>query len=917
MDEELIDEEEAFEGLQEVGYSKKKINEFLERGLTKKLYELLLRAKEEKITIDELGHILFDYFNNNGRAVKFGRKSDGNTKDYLNIALKYFGYRCALSGEEFSSFGKDGVENLAARSNLSGEHVVPLCQGGDDIYSNLVPAVLQYNLSKNGYNCIDWWKQAKDKDGKDIYSPYRLLKLINYMMKSIEARDKGLDIEDYEKAILDPNEIDKFLQEIEKEDEEEQDNSRRKIKSDVITTTELYEDEKKILTKLPDIKGNKKRNISKPKEQQREKYDEIKAMDIFLANAIRALKEDKELSEHEEYDEIISNLESMYEGVVGVIPFEIEVMNKIIDRLEEMGINENIYTIANELLRNTDILKVAKENKEGIDEYIVHFFEDKWRLLSEELNLTEEQIKVVIINKPNALVDEKVRNRIIFYQEYRIDRLDSYIKGESDATDNYIDILIIFQNNGIDVRTITQQNKQIIEYLKEQNEKRTEQRKIDIDKVIKEIEENGIITIDLNIGNMQNNQKSRNKEKYENNLKEARGKTGEKIFSDGLIRFLTKEQDATRDLIEVLTILQNNGIDLKTIPNSDRLLIDYLKKQNEKRKYQGKVDIDKILKEIEERGIATENFNIGNKQQDQKSRNKDKYEKYLREATDERGKKIFSDEVIKFLIKEQDVARDLVEVLIILQSNGIDVRTITQRDESLIDYLKKQNEKRKYQGKVYIDKILREIEERGIATEDFNIGVIQRNQKSRNRDIYEQYLREARDKTGEKIFNDGVIAFLVKKQDATRDLVDILIILQSNGIDVRTIPKKNKIFIDYLKEQNEKRLDQNKINIDKILKEIEEKGIVTEDFNIGNRQQRQKLDKRDKYEQYLREAKNENGERIFSDEVIESLLETRTNAQDIGKASYTASTSGCDEKQEELNSLENNIEERVSDFNNE
>ena len=103
-----------------------------------------------------------------------------------------------------------------------------MCQGGDDIFPNLVPSVLQYNISKNGYNLLDWWGKQKDIEGKNLYSPYRLLKLANYMMKSIDARSKDLNIKQYEKAILTPNEIDEFLKIIEQQDEIEEDNSKRK-----------------------------------------------------------------------------------------------------------------------------------------------------------------------------------------------------------------------------------------------------------------------------------------------------------------------------------------------------------------------------------------------------------------------------------------------------------------------------------------------------------------------------------------------------------------------------------------------------------------------------------------------------------------------------------------------------------------
>ena len=178
-------EKERYQELLDIGYTETQIKKILEKDeLTKELYERLIEEKETSTTKDKTGHIKFKKVNHQERAKQSGRISDGNTAAYLNIALKYFNYRCALSGEIFESFGK--VNNTKAKSNLSAEHIVPLCQGGDDIAPNLVPSVLQYNISKNGYNLLDWWKKQKDNNGKELYSPYRLLKIVNFMMKSID-----------------------------------------------------------------------------------------------------------------------------------------------------------------------------------------------------------------------------------------------------------------------------------------------------------------------------------------------------------------------------------------------------------------------------------------------------------------------------------------------------------------------------------------------------------------------------------------------------------------------------------------------------------------------------------------------------------------------------------------------------------
>ena len=222
---------------------------------------------------------------------------------------------------------------------------------------------------------MDWWNKQKYSDNNNpqtLYSPYRLLKLVNFMMKSLDARKQDLSLEQYEMAILTPNKIDEFLVEIEDQDRQKTDNSKRNLISDIKTTTEVDEDGKKFLQTIPEIEGN----IPKQNEQQREKNDD-KIMDIFLYDSINMLKEDNELGQHKKFKQLMNCLEDMYKKTRGVIPFEIEVRNKILNKIEELGVKENKYTVANVLLQNTEILKVATQNSDGTDEYISQYFEER------------------------------------------------------------------------------------------------------------------------------------------------------------------------------------------------------------------------------------------------------------------------------------------------------------------------------------------------------------------------------------------------------------------------------------------------------------------------------------------------------------------------------------------------------------
>lgn len=377
-------------------------------------YEETIESIQGENTRTKKGHVIFEKVNHSDRAAKFKVLSDGEVAEYVNVALEYFNNRCALSGERFEKF--KGKIDRKIGTNLSAEHVVALCQGGHDIVPNLVPSVLQYNISKNGYYLLDWWGKQKDVNGKPIYSPYRLLKLVNFMIKSIEAREfsQGKDIKNYRKAIMTPNEIDEFLEQIETEDELEIDNSKKKIFSETITATTLDENNKKILTQIPTIEGNMPSHSTQVKE--REQIDERVMMDIFLTDAVKVLKQQlpNEAELHSKLNEKVAN-------VVGEIPFEVNVRNIILQKLEKFGIEENKYSVANSIANSIKIYRFS-ERYEKIENKIEEHLNKYFRML-EEIGLSRQQIAIIISNDPGIIDNSEqlkvLSNRIKWYSEYK------------------------------------------------------------------------------------------------------------------------------------------------------------------------------------------------------------------------------------------------------------------------------------------------------------------------------------------------------------------------------------------------------------------------------------------------------------------------------------------------------------------
>ena len=110
---------------------------------------------------------------NNRRASKSGNVGI-LTEDEVRRAYNYFNGRCAYSGLKINS-----------DKNFSLEHIIPIISGGHSVSFNCVPVISRYNSSKSGYHLLDWWKNQNDGKGNSIYNPYRLLKIVNYILKSL------------------------------------------------------------------------------------------------------------------------------------------------------------------------------------------------------------------------------------------------------------------------------------------------------------------------------------------------------------------------------------------------------------------------------------------------------------------------------------------------------------------------------------------------------------------------------------------------------------------------------------------------------------------------------------------------------------------------------------------------------------
>ena len=395
----------------------------------------------DKVEQDSDGQIKFKSVNHHKRAETNKVESDGEIVTYANYALEYFGYRCALSGEKFVVFDSsvERENNKRITTNLSAEHIVALTTGGNDVIPNIVPTVLQYNVQKKEYYILDWWPKAKDVNGNLIYTPEKLLKIVNYMLKSLQAR-KDLGIKkhqrEYRKRLLTPNEIDEFLM---------KEGIAEGLISDTITATTEIEDGKNILTQIPQQEGT-----IPSLAQQKDKGTKITEA-MFLTDALEVLRKEEKIPQ-----EVIAKLQNMYKEVEGEIPFEIEVRKSILSVLEQMGIENNKYTVSNDLLLNSDILRRIREfnNDNEIQNIIQKYIGNKIEELKEILS--EEQVILAISNMPDCIYSDVVRNRIKFWKDNRSGSLNEILQRAGNTTDNFIDNIIKLQQLGVDTSNIIQ-----------------------------------------------------------------------------------------------------------------------------------------------------------------------------------------------------------------------------------------------------------------------------------------------------------------------------------------------------------------------------------------------------------------------------------------------------------------------------
>ena len=185
--------------------------------------------------------------------------------------------------------------------------------------------------------------------------------------------------------------------------------------------------------------------------------------------------------------------------------------------------------------------------------------------------LNEEQLKTVISNMPTILYDKKEINKIKLWITYRNESFEDLISRDYTATDTMVDALIVLKANGIDLSKIVQSGK-IEDLIKEKDEEEQ-------NKIINELQEmSEEITRDWPIGERLITQKQKNM----GILKEEIEKPGIPLTAEEQQKILEKMKGiTTREFVQVLVVLKNNGVDLSKIKFDKSAIENLIKEKDE------------------------------------------------------------------------------------------------------------------------------------------------------------------------------------------------------------------------------------------------------------------------------------------------------------------------------------------------
>jgi hypothetical protein len=233
---------------------------------------------------------------------------------------------------------------------------------------------------------LDWWKNQNDGKGNTIYNPYRLLKIVNYILKSLKS------LEDNKDYLESANKVDEYLLKLEN------------LLYSNIQHVDVKDDNKK----LSIIEVMQKVNL-KPLEEDYQLYDSVGSiqidLDVFLAEAIDFISQDIKDSE------ILNYINELFYSVG-----EIKIENKVVYSRDDRKIETNRILL--EWLRKNQV-----ENIFGIAGYsdldllsqqedIETYLEQKKDEILKLVGISEEYFNLLLNKAPNILTNNNLKEDI-------------------------------------------------------------------------------------------------------------------------------------------------------------------------------------------------------------------------------------------------------------------------------------------------------------------------------------------------------------------------------------------------------------------------------------------------------------------------------------------------------------------------
>lgn len=359
---------------------------------------------------------------NNKRAYK--NDTIGNlTLEDFETAFIYFEGKCAYSGRKIES-----------KDQVSIEHIIPLTSGGHTMAFNCVPVMKKYNTIKSGYHLLDWWRTYTINGKESLFTPYRLLKLINYMIKNLEY----IGLSNKKELVLTPDQIDKYLKENEGELNNElitsHDKVFRKINQiELLTAMDLLtvEDSYVLYSGLEGLKLNPaiffEESLYLLKSSVSQNIIDIinarinRIPNIYIENK-KVFKKEMNPKDIEIRAKVLNwaekeNIENEF-GITGYMDFEVLKRQKNLEEflysrkqivLNTIGAKtEDFNTIVNKIPNVLTNLTLEKRVEE---------IEERFEISRVRTNLKSSEMYRYLINKPDLILSGKIMEVLLDYAE--------------------------------------------------------------------------------------------------------------------------------------------------------------------------------------------------------------------------------------------------------------------------------------------------------------------------------------------------------------------------------------------------------------------------------------------------------------------------------------------------------------------